>query len=56
MREFILAIVPVILGDGARLFDKTRGPVEIDAREVKQYDNGLIQLVHDRMKGGTQTA
>jgi dihydrofolate reductase len=46
--EIILSIVPVILGDGIRLFGKTYGPIELSLREVKQYDKGLVQLIYTR--------
>lgn len=48
----MLAIVPVILGDGTRLFEKTHGPIELTLREVREYGKGLVQLVYGGMKGG----
>jgi dihydrofolate reductase len=46
--EFVLAIVPVILGDGIRLFGKTNGRIELSLREVREYGKGLVQLVYAR--------
>lgn len=44
--EMILGIVPVILGDGIRLFGKTHKPIELSLREVRQFDKGLVQLIY----------
>ncbi len=46
--EIVLSIVPVILGDGIRLFGKTHKPIELSLREVRQFDRGLVQLVYTR--------
>jgi dihydrofolate reductase len=49
--ELVVAIVPVVLGDGIRLFGTTREPRELALREVRQYDKGLVQLVYARGSG-----
>jgi dihydrofolate reductase len=46
--EIVLSVVPVILGDGIRLFGSTHGPIELSLREVKQFDKGLVQLIYAR--------
>jgi dihydrofolate reductase len=46
--EIVLSIVPVILGDGVRLFGKTQSPVELSLRETRSFDKGLVQLVYAR--------
>ncbi|MEG6551320.1 dihydrofolate reductase family protein [Desulfocurvibacter africanus] len=44
----VLSIVPVILGDGIRLFGKTHKMIEFTLREVRQFDKGLVQLTYIR--------
>ena len=46
--EIVLSVVPVILGDGTRLFGKTDKPVELSFREVRKFDRGLVQLIYAR--------
>lgn len=46
--EIVLSIVPVILGNGIRLFDKTDAPVELTLRETRTFDHGLVQLTYTR--------
>lgn len=46
--EIVLSIVPVILGDGIRLFGKTHKSTEFALREVRKFDKGLVQLTYTR--------
>jgi dihydrofolate reductase len=46
--EIVLSIVPVILGDGIRLFGQTHKNIEFALREVRQFDKGLVQLTYTR--------
>lgn len=46
--EIVLSIVPVVLGDGIRLFGTTHKMLEFTLREVKQFDKGLVQLIYTR--------
>jgi dihydrofolate reductase len=46
--EIVLSIVPVILGDGIRLFGKTHKSIEFVLREVRQFDKDLVQLTYTR--------
>jgi dihydrofolate reductase len=46
--EIILFVVPVILGDGIRLFGSTHVPIELSFRETRTFDKGLVQLVYAR--------
>ena len=46
--EIVLSIVPVILGDGIRLFGKTHKTIEFALGEVRQFDKGLVQLTYTR--------
>lgn len=45
--EWIVSVIPVILGKGIRLFEQTEGdfaPKWLQPTSVKQYQSGLIQL------------
>ncbi len=46
--EIILSIVPLILGDGIRLFGKTDSPIELQLRGTRTFDKGLVQLFYTR--------
>lgn len=46
--ELALFVVPMILGDGIRLFGSTHAPVELSFREAKTFEKGLVQLVYAR--------
>ncbi|HEY4697567.1 MAG TPA: dihydrofolate reductase family protein [Gallionella sp.] len=46
--EIVLSVVPVILGDGIRLFGTTDGPIELSLLDVKRYEKGLVQLIYER--------
>ncbi|MBI4379325.1 MAG: dihydrofolate reductase [Nitrospinae bacterium] len=47
--EIVLSIVPVILGDGIKLFGKSHKTIEFSLREVRQFDKGLVQLTYTRV-------
>lgn len=42
--EYIISIIPVLLGGGIRLFDDARPEEEIHLVQSKSYPNGLVQL------------
>lgn len=42
--EYIISIIPVILGDGKRLFLGDTPGIKLKALSSKKYDTGLIQL------------
>ncbi len=42
--EYIISVIPIILGDGKRLFMGETPLINLKALPVKQYDSGLIQL------------
>lgn len=41
--DLILTTVPVLLGDGVRLFGPTEGDVALEHLAHKRFDNGLVQ-------------
>jgi len=46
--EFIISIVPVLLGNGTRLFKDGRPELELQFVSAKTYDTGLTQLYYKR--------
>ncbi|MGM8363324.1 dihydrofolate reductase family protein [Flavobacterium sp. ARAG 55.4] len=46
--EFIISIIPVILGDGTKLFKDGRPEQALEFIEAKTFDTGLAQLHYKR--------
>jgi len=46
--RYIISIIPVILGDGKRLFLGGTEMIKLNAKEVKYFDSGLIQLHYEK--------
>ncbi len=44
--EIVLTLIPVLLGDGIRLFDNIHGLFNLSLTGVKHFDKGMIQLVY----------
>jgi dihydrofolate reductase len=42
--EFIISIVPIVLGEGVRLFHNTNPEQQLKLTGVKHFDMGLVQL------------
>lgn len=42
--EFIISIIPIMIGDGIRLFKKGRPEQELELIDVKSFKTGLVQL------------
>lgn len=42
-----IAVIPVILGGGIRLFDTTEDMIDLTLVETKQY-NGIVELIYNR--------
>ncbi len=42
--EYIISIIPIILGDGIRLFNGSRPEEKIIMLNSKQYESGLLQI------------
>jgi len=47
--ELIISVIPVLLGDGIKLFKKDRPEQVLELVSVKKFDSGLVQL-HYRME------
>lgn len=48
--EFIISVIPVLVGDGIRLFKDHRPEQLIELLDVKSFDTGLVQLHYRRNK------
>lgn len=48
--ELIISIVPVLLGDGIRLFKDGRSEQQLELVETKKFDTGLVQLHYRRKR------
>ena len=48
--EFILSVVPVLLGDGIPLFQKQSGIKNLELASVKQFETGLVQMHYIRKR------
>lgn len=46
--EFIISVIPVLVGNGTRLFNDGRAEQELQLVSVKQYETGLTQLRYKR--------
>lgn len=46
--EYIVSVIPIILGDGKRLFLGGTNQIKLKAKPAKSYDSGLIQLHYVR--------
>ena len=47
--EYIISIIPIILGDGKRLFLGETERIQLKAQASKHYDTGLVQLKYERV-------
>ncbi|MFA4870195.1 MAG: dihydrofolate reductase family protein [Pedobacter sp.] len=48
--EFIISVIPVLLGDGTRLFKDGRPDQTLEFITAKTFDTGLVQLYYKRKK------
>ncbi len=46
--EYIISVIPIMLGDGKRLFKGGVEGLNLKALPSKQYDSGLVQLHYER--------
>ncbi|TNF50009.1 MAG: dihydrofolate reductase [Bacteroidetes bacterium] len=47
--EYIISIIPIILGSGIRLFSGIKNEIGIELNEVKQFESGLVKLSYKRV-------
>jgi dihydrofolate reductase len=48
--EFIISVVPVLVGNGTRLFKDGRPEQQLELVNTKTFDTGLTQLHYRRKK------
>lgn len=48
--EFIISVIPVLLGSGIRLFEENRPEQKLQLISVKSFDTGLIQMHYKSCK------
>lgn len=46
--EYIISIIPIILGDGIRLFTGGTETIKLKAKPAKYFSTGLVQLYFER--------
>jgi len=46
--EYVISIVPVLIGKGIRLFKDTNSESRLMLMQSKVYDSGLVQLRYER--------
>lgn len=49
--RMIISIVPVVLGEGVRLFGRTSAPVELEFQGTRTLEEGLVQITYGRVEG-----
>lgn len=47
--EFVISVIPIILGDGIPLFNKARCELKLRLINSKHFDKGLVQLHYVRI-------
>jgi dihydrofolate reductase len=47
--EYIVSVIPTLLGDGKRLFAGGTPSIGIELQSVKKYESGLVQLRYQRV-------
>jgi len=48
--EFIISVIPLLLGDGVPLFKKGRPELNLRLINSKHFDKGLVQLHYIRIE------
>lgn len=48
--EIILSVIPILVGDGTRLFEKGRPEHDLFLDSVKHFDSGLVQMYYKRLR------
>ena len=47
--EFIISVIPILVGNGTKLFKDGRPEQKLELLSVKQFDKGLVQLHYKRV-------
>lgn len=46
--EYIISVIPIILGDGKRLFIGGTPLINLEVKTIKQFESGLVQLHYEK--------
>ncbi len=46
--EFIISIIPILVGNGTKLFNDSRPELKLELISTKQFESGLVQLHYKR--------
>jgi dihydrofolate reductase len=46
--EFIISVIPILVGNGTKLFNDGRSEMKLELASVKSFDKGLIQMHYKR--------
>jgi dihydrofolate reductase len=46
--EFVISIIPILVGNGTKLFNNGRPELKLDLVSSKQFEKGLTQLHYKR--------
>ena len=49
--EFIISVIPIVLGDGKRLFKGGTPTINLRALPSNQFESGLVQLRYEKKNG-----
>ncbi len=53
--EFIISIIPILLGDGIKLFNEGRPELKLELISTKKFDSGLNQLHYKKVDLSTNS-
>lgn len=48
--EFIISVIPILVGNGTKLFNDGRSEMKLELVSVKSFDKGLIQMHYKRIE------
>ncbi len=48
--EFIISVIPILVGNGTKLFNDGRPEMKLELVSVKSFNKGLIQLHYKRIE------
>lgn len=48
--EYIISVIPTMLGEGKRLFLGGVGPIGVRLESVREFDSGLVQVRYTRLR------
>ncbi|MBM7067536.1 dihydrofolate reductase family protein [Actibacterium sp. 188UL27-1] len=49
--EFNVAIVPILIGSGIRIFGDINADIDLKQKSVQRYDNGIVRLTYTTAEG-----